>query len=376
MSGSLPQTMKALVAQEGKTVGVQDIPLPTPDETEVLIRVHSIAQNPTDWKHADNISKPGNLMGCDFAGTVVKLGSDTITSVKVGDTVAGFVHGGKSPARSVVSYLILLLPFIGMYTDRGAFAQYTKAQADLVWKFSPSSVSFDEAATMGCALWTAVQAFYNRMGLAEPSTPSTKGEWILIHGGSTSLGLFSTQLAKLSGYKVVATVSPKNSELLKSLGADATVDYRASDVVEQIQNATGNTLKFAFDTISEGESQFICVKSLAPASEGAPGKVVVVLAPNKEAIALRNDVVIQHTLIYTVFGRSFGYHPKAQFPASAEDHNHMAAWMPKLTELVNSGKVKPNPVKLWSGGLEAVKDGFQYMREGKVSAAKIVYNVE
>ncbi|KAG8709048.1 hypothetical protein FRC09_000899 [Ceratobasidium sp. 395] len=358
MTDSLPQSMKALVAQEEKTVGVQDIPLPTPDETEVLVKVHSIAQNPTDWKHADNISKPGNLMGCDFAGTVVKLGSNTITNVKVGDTVAGFVHGG-------------------MYTDRGAFAQYTKAQADLVWKFSPSAISFDGAAAVGCALWTAVQALYHRIGLAEPFAPSTKGEWILIHGGSTSLGLFSVQLAKLSGYKVVTTVSQKNSELLKSLGADFTVDYRASDVVEKIQNATGNTLKFAFDTISEGESQFICVKSLAPASEGTtPGKVVVVLAPNKEAVALRSDVVIQHTLIYTVFGRSFGYHPKAQFPASAEDHNHMASWMPKLTELVNAGKVKPNPVKLWPGGLEAVTEGFQYMREGKVSAAKIVYNVE
>ncbi|KAG8709096.1 hypothetical protein FRC09_000863 [Ceratobasidium sp. 395] len=348
--------MKALVAQKGKTVGVQDIPLPVPDENEVLIRVHSIAQNPTDWKHADNISKPGKLMGCDFAGTVVKLGSDTITAVQVGDTVAGFVHGG-------------------MYTDWGAFAQYTKAQADLVWKFSPNVISFDGAATMGCA-----QALYHRMGLAEPSAPSAKGEWVLIHGGSTSLGLFSTQLAKLSGYKVVTTVSQKNSELLKSLGADVTIDYRASDVVEQIQNATGNTLKFAFDTISEGESQFICVKSLAPApEETAPGKVVVVLAPNKEAIALRSDVVIQHTLIYTVFGRSFSYHPRAQpdqFPASAEDYNHMASWMPKLTELVNAGKVKPNPVKLWPGGLEAVKDGFQYMREGKVSAEKIVYNVE
>ncbi|KAG9096729.1 hypothetical protein FS749_007852 [Ceratobasidium sp. UAMH 11750] len=357
MADSLPRSMKAFVAQEGKTSGVREVPVPTPDENEVLIKVHSIAQNPTDWKHVDNISTPGDIIGCDFAGIVVKLGSDAITRVKVGDTVAGFVHGG-------------------MYKDRGAFAQYTKAQANLVWKFSPSSISFEEAATMNCAFWTAIQTFYHRMDLAEPSAPSTKGEWILIHGGSTSLGLFSTQLAKLSGYRVVTTVSTKNSELLKSLGADVTVDYRSSDVVEQIQKATGNTLKFAFDTISEGESQLICVKSLAPAPEGAtPGKVVVVLKPNKEAKALRNDVVIQHTLAYTVFGRSFSYHSGAQFPASAEDHNHMASWMPKITDLVNSGKVKPNPVKLWPGGLEAINDGLQYMREGKVSAAKIVYNV-
>ncbi|KAG8699923.1 hypothetical protein FRC08_005031 [Ceratobasidium sp. 394] len=358
MTNSLPQLMKAIVAQEGKTAGVQEIPLPVLDENEVLVKVHSIAQNPTDWKHVDYISTPGNIIGCDFSGTVVKLGSDSITSVKVGDTVAGFVHGG-------------------MFKEHGAFAQYTKAQADLVWKFSPSSVSFEEAATMNCAFWTAVQAFYHRMGLAEPSTPSTKGEWILIYGGSTSLGLFSTQLAKLSGYKVVTTVSEKNSELLKSLGADITIDYKAPDIVEQIQKATGNTIKFAFDTISGAESQVVCVKSLAPAPEGTtPGKVVVVLGPKEEAKALRTDVIIQHTLIYTALGRSFGYGPTSQFPASAADRDHMVSWIPKITELVNSGTVKPNPVKLWPGGLEAVNEGLQYMREGKVSAVKIVYNVE
>ncbi|QRV87248.1 Zinc-binding dehydrogenase [Ceratobasidium sp. AG-Ba] len=350
MTGALPKTMKALVVQEGKTVKVEEIPMPSIAENEVLVKVHSIAQNPTDWKLLFIKIAPGNIIGCDFSGIVVKVGSDAITRVKVGDTVAGFEHGGN-------------------YKDRGAFAQYVKAQADLVWKFSPSSVSFEEAATMGCALWTSIQAFYLRMGLAEPSAPSDKGEWILIYGGSTSLGLFSTQLAKLSGYKVVTTVSQKNSELLKSLGADVVIDYKASDVVEQIQRVTGNSLKYAFDTISDEKSQTICAKSLAPASEDAPGKVVVVQMPNTVATALRKDVAIQP------LGRSFAWSPKVQYPASAEDRQHMASWMPKLEELVSAGKIKPNPVKLWPGGLEAVNEGFQYMREGKVSAAKIVYNV-
>jgi hypothetical protein len=171
--------------------------------------------------------------------------------------------------------------------------------------------------------------------------------------------------------------------------------YKSPDVVEQIQNATGNSLKLAFDTISEGNTQSICVKSLAPASEGVPGKVLVVLLPNKEAKELRKDVVIQRepkheflkvsvlnnyiltadTLLYTALGRSLNW-SSVHFPASSEDRNHMASWMPKLEALVNSGQLKPNPVKLWPGGLEAVHEGFQFMREGKVSAEKIVYNVE
>ncbi|CAE6363335.1 unnamed protein product [Rhizoctonia solani] len=352
---SAPQTMKALTVQEGKKVKLEDVPVPTLDSNEVLIRVHSVAQNPTDWKHTDFVSPVGNIIGCDFSGTVVKLGSDSINRVKVGDTVATFVHGGN-------------------YKDRGAFAQYAKADSDLVWKFSPSALSFEEAATMNCALWTSIQAFYYHMKLDEPFSASPKNEWILIYGGSTSLALFSTQLVKLSGYKVVTTTSPKNFNLLKSLGADVVINYKDTDLVQQIQRATGNSLKFAFDTISEANTQTACVKSLA--SQGTtPGKVVVALLPNKDAQALRKDVVIQPTLIYTALGRSFEW-PGIKFPASPEDKAFMASWIPKLEKLVAKGQIKPNPVKLWPGGLSAVNEGFQYMREGNVSAEKIVYNVD
>ncbi|CAE6445640.1 unnamed protein product [Rhizoctonia solani] len=354
---SIPQTMKALTVQEGKQVKLQEVPVPTLGPNEVLVRVHSVAQNPTDWMHTDFVSPVGTIIGCDFSGTVVKLGSNSISRVKVGDAVAAFVHGGK-------------------YKDNGAFSQYAKADSDLVWKFSPSALSFEEAATMGCTLWTSIQAFYNHMGLDEPFSAPPKNEWILIYGGSTSLGLFSIQLAKLSGYKVVTTASPKNFNLLKSLGADVTIDYKDTDAVQQIQKVTENSLKFAFDTISKANTQTDCVKSLALAPEGTtPGKVVIVAVPNEDARALRNDVIIQFTVIYTALGRSFDW-PGFEFPASPEDRAHMASWMPKLEELVVKGQIKPNPVKVWPGGLAAVNEGFQYMRDGKVSAEKIVYNVE
>ncbi|CAE6502755.1 unnamed protein product [Rhizoctonia solani] len=320
--------------------------------TKYLFKFTRSLKTPRTGSTLIMLATHGNIIGCDFSGTVVKLDSDSITRVKVGDTVSGFVHGGN-------------------YKDREAFVQYLKAEADLVWKFSTNTLSFEEVAAMNCAFWTSIEAFYDRMGLDEPSPGAKKDERILVYGGSSSLGLFSTQLAKLSGYKVVTTVSPKNSDLLKSLGADVTIDYKSSDVVEQIQKATGNTLRFAFDTVCNATTQAICVKSLGPVPEGGnPGKVVVVLPPDQEARALRSDVIIQHTLIYTSLGRAFG-----NFPASPHDREHMASWIPKIEELVASSKVKPNPVKLWPGGLASVNDGFQYMRDGKVSAEKILYNV-
>ena len=53
----------------------------------------------------------------------------------------------------------------------------------------------------------------------------------------------------------------------------------------------------------------------------------------------------------------------------------MAAFLPKLTELIRRGEIRPNRIKVWEGGLGAVADGLEYMRAGKVSGEKIVYKV-
>ena len=62
-------------------------------------------------------------------------------------------------------------------------------------------------------------------------------------------------------------------------------------------------------------------------------------------------------------------------PAIEADVAHIAAFLAKLPQLVKDGLVKPFPIKLWEGGFAAVPEGLQYMREGKVSAEKIVYRV-
>ncbi len=53
----------------------------------------------------------------------------------------------------------------------------------------------------------------------------------------------------------------------------------------------------------------------------------------------------------------------------------MVQFLLKVPKLVHGGAVKPLPIKFWEGGLTAVCDGMQYMREGKVSAEKIVHRV-
>lgn len=65
-------------------------------------------------------------------------------------------------------------------------------------------------------------------------------------------------------------------------------------MVKQIQDATSNSLRFAFDTISEANTQTVCAKALGSAPQGAaPGKVIVVLPPKKEVTELYKNVAFQ-----------------------------------------------------------------------------------
>ena len=80
------------------------------------------------------------------------------------------------------------------------------------------------------SLNTAFQALYGakELNLNQhlDSAPSTEAEntWVFVYGGSSGVGQFGIQLAKLSGYKIVTVASPRNHKFLKELGADAVFD--------------------------------------------------------------------------------------------------------------------------------------------------------
>ncbi|PCH36497.1 GroES-like protein [Wolfiporia cocos MD-104 SS10] len=264
--------MKALIVQEGKTVALKDHPVPPVGDDDILVKTVALAQNPTDWKFVDFVQKAGTILGCDWSGYVVQAGKN-VTTPKVGDHVAGFVQGGT-------------------YTDGGAYAEYIRTSAELSWVVPEGTVSHEQAATLGCAFWTAVQALYHptRLGLVEPPAKVDKEQWVFVYGGSSSVGQYAIQLAHLSGYKVATTASPRNFELVKSLGADVVFDYKDPDVVSKIKAATGDSIKDALDTISLVDSQALSARVIAPGG----GTLVLLLAPKPEA-KVRDDVKVFRT---------------------------------------------------------------------------------
>jgi NADPH:quinone reductase-like Zn-dependent oxidoreductase len=112
-----------------------------------------LTQNPTDWKASAFRAPPGAIIGCDFSGTVVKLGDNLKNAdIKLGDKVAGTVHGGLS-------------------TTKGSNAQYLRAESDLVFKV-PEGVQMEQAATFGVAWVTACQVSVQWMLI-----PASKRLW-------------------------------------------------------------------------------------------------------------------------------------------------------------------------------------------------------
>ncbi|KAH8103402.1 GroES-like protein [Cristinia sonorae] len=344
----IPQTMKAVITTPDKTTALEDIPVPEIDDDEILVKTTALAQNPTDWKHVKFADNPGTIVGVDFAGVVVRLGS-AVKAPAIGTKVAGFVHGGQ-------------------YKDRGAFAEYVKTAAELVWEVPEGSISDVQAATLGCGAWTAVQTLFHptRLGLVEPPDQTPNKEWVFIYGGSTSVGMYAIQLAHLAGYRVVTVASPKHHDLLKSYGADVVFDYKDPAAFTKIKEVTEDSIHYALDTISETDTEIFSVKTFG----SGYGKLLVILAVKPEAQEVRPDIAIEHSLIYTAHGRAFG-----KYPPQPEDKEHMAHFLRKFPELVKSGNLKPNPTRLVKGGLEGIPEGFEYMIAGKVSGEKIVYEV-
>ena len=87
-------TRAIVVGPVEKAVIVADVPIPELRDQYVLVKVHAVALNPTDWEHIDyGNADVGARIGSDYAGVVEKVGA-TVTKFKEGDRIAGFVHGG------------------------------------------------------------------------------------------------------------------------------------------------------------------------------------------------------------------------------------------------------------------------------------------
>ncbi|GHJ90106.1 hypothetical protein NliqN6_6508 [Naganishia liquefaciens] len=360
----IPKFMQALVLHDTeKKADVKDHPVPELQDNDILVKVAYVAQNPTDWKHVEFWGKPKATDGCDFSGKVVALGKNLKDdSWQIGDLAAGIVHGGQFP-------------------DRGAFAEFLRVPSDAAWKVptSSSKVTLREAPVYGIGFGTACQALYQRLDVPYPPAKiSGEEEWFLVYGGSTSVGLFAVQLAKLAGYKVIATCSPRNFDLVKEYGADVCVDYHDSiKAIREIRTATDFNLRRGLDTISEKLSLRICLESFSDNDRNGDRKIqILLLAPEEsKMLASQRGIQLETNWVYTCISDTFHFVDDITVEGIPSDREFYAKLSKDTPTFIEEYGIRPNPIKDMHGGLKGIFEGFELMKQGKVSASKLVYKV-
>jgi threonine dehydrogenase-like Zn-dependent dehydrogenase len=183
-------------------------------------------------------------------------------------------------------------------------SEYLRVPSNAAWKVPPSStkVGLREAPVYGIGFGTAAQALYARLDVPYPPAKVQGDEWFLVYGGSTSVGLFAVQLAKLAGFKVVATCSPKNFDLVKNYGADEVVDYKDSEAaIKKIREVTGESLRRGLDTISETSSLKIVLNSFADSDANGKRKLQLLLPISDEGkeLAEKRGIQAETNWVYT-----------------------------------------------------------------------------
>ena len=183
-----------------------------------------------------------------------------------------------------------MLSLVPVVPANGAFAEYVVAEAERMIVPKPSTWTFEQASQLGIAPFTALQCLHETLELPSPFDARSGPErTILIWGGSSSVGQYAIQFAKLGGFRVITTASPKNFNLVKDLGADEVFDYGDESVVENIRAYTSNALEIAIDTISEGKTPKQVTGSIG--SKG--GKVAIILP----YVSPRSDVEVKFSLV-------------------------------------------------------------------------------
>lgn len=324
------QTMKAIV-QEGSgsadVLHVREVERPAITADRVLVRVRAASVNALDWHtvHGGFLltvisalmrQKDFPIRGADLAGVVEEVGAD-VTQVRPGDEVFGM--------------------------GKGTFAEFASAPGGtLVQK--PKQLSFAEAAAIGVAALTALQGLRDK-GQVKP------GQRVLIFGAGGGVGTFAVQIAKALGAHVTAVTGPKNIELIRSLGADALLDYSKEDVLKRAERY--DLVLDVAATRSLGELR----RALVPG-----GTLVMVGASKTGGMAAIFARIAGQLVRQRILGQRV-----IMFVA----HNSLAD-LTFLKELVEAGKLRPVIDRQYP--LSQAAEAVRYLGSGQ-ARAKVVINV-
>jgi NADPH2:quinone reductase len=278
---------------------VREAPLPGVPPGHVLIRVAAAGVNRADVLQRRGLyPSPAGAPawpGLEVSGTVAAV-ADDVTGFAIGDGVCALLQGG-------------------------GYAEYCAAPAGQTLPI-PSNVSLFEAAAFPEALFTVWTNVYELGRLAA-------GERLLVHGGSSGIGVTAIQLARATNHEVAATAgSDDKCRFCEELGARPAINYREQDFVAILREATaGRGVDVVLDMVA-GDYVRRDLETLA-----RDGRVVVIATQGGASATIDMRVVMSKRAIVT----GSALRPQSiAFKAAIREKLLERVW-----PLIEAGKVRP-----------------------------------
>ncbi len=245
--------MKAIICTRygpPEVLQLREVEKPTPKDDEVLIKIHATAVTASDifirgsqipiqflipMRLYMGLTKPRkSIIGLVLAGEIESTGRD-VKRFKTGDQVYGLTGFG-----------------LGAYAEYKCMKETDSTHGCLAMK--PVNISYEEATV---AAYGGLLAFqYVEKGNIQ------RGQKVLIYGASGTSGTMAVQLANHLGARVTGVCSSTNLELVKSLGAEAVIDYTKVDTLDP--GVQYDLVLDAVGTIKTSKLKVACKKALAP----------------------------------------------------------------------------------------------------------------
>ena len=258
--------MKAvLIRRHGgiEALEVADLPRPKAEAGHAVIQVKAAGMNHLDtWvrRGMQGVSLPLPMVpGSDASGVVDEVGPG-VSGLRPGDRV--FVSPGYSCGRCPECYAgrDSLCKDYGIFGEHrsGTQAEYAALPAGNLLPL-PEGVSFEDGGAFALVYLTAWHMLVDRARVRV-------GEDVLVHAGGSGVGTAAIQIARLHGARVFATASSDGKAArLRDLGADAAINYRTSDFLEEVRRLTGRR---GVDVVVDSVGQDTWEKSLKSLARG------------------------------------------------------------------------------------------------------------
>ena len=282
--------MKAIVIEEpGGEDCMQLGEVPAPDLVAGSVRIRNFAAglNRADLLQRQGLYPPppgaSEILGLECAGEIAEVG-DGVERFQAGDRVMALLPGGGYAEEVVV--------------DAGSVMSL------------PESLSFAEGAGLAETLLTVYSNVFQLGALPE-------GGSVLVHGGGSGIGTTTIELVKRAGGRVIATAgSQAKVDRCLALGADAVANYRETDWLETVKDATGGV---GVDVVLDSIGAPYLEKNLAALKTGGALVLIGLMGGAKAEISLGLMLMRRLRLIGSTL-RTRSVQEKAELVRAFEDH--------------------------------------------------------